>query len=433
MSSFARRDRAQRAIAVVGVDAGKFHHVLVVRPHGLPDSKPLRFATDRTGFEQAVAYIRKQIGVSPVPDEILVGIEFAGSYGFTFAHYLNALGAGFSVVTVLPAHTKRWKEVTHRQPLKTDAKDAIGITDLAAQGHFVAFPFLATTYAELRYLLSARERVATLRRGVITRLRACLDVVFPEFPSFFASVTKPTARALLRAYPGPAALRAAPARAVVTLLKQLSHNHRGRPFYDRLVEAAVNTVAPPASQGAMRDEIPLLIDRLDLYEAQLRTIEAQMCLRLATLPAAQALLTIPNVAPVTAAVILGSLGDPRAYESSRQVLAVAGLSLVERSSGILKGLKRISKRGRPVLRKHAYMFAVRSVHKGGIFRTEYEALLNRNGHKTIPALMAVARKGLKLLFAVAKSERPWTPTIPGQIRADRTGVEVNTGAVRTPR
>src|SRR5579871_610829 len=111
MSAFARRDRAQRAIAVVGVDAGKFHHVLVVRSHGGPDSKPFRFATDRPGFDQAVAYIRDQIGSGAIAGEILVGIEFAGSYGFTFAHYLNALDAGFSVVTVLPAHTKRWKEV----------------------------------------------------------------------------------------------------------------------------------------------------------------------------------------------------------------------------------------------------------------------------------------------------------------------------------
>jgi transposase len=433
MSAIARRERAQRAIAVVGVDAGKFHHVLVVRPRGRPDSRPFRFATDRPGFEQAVAYVRDQIGLGGTASEILVGVEFAGSYGFTFAHYLNALDAGFSVVTVLPAHTKRWKEVAHRQPLKTDAKDAVGITDLAAQGHFVAFPFLATAYAEVRYLLSARERVATLRRGVITRLRTSLDVVFPEFASFFSSVSKPTARTLLRAYPGPAALRTAPTRAVVTLLKQLSHNHRDRAFYDRLLEAAVNTVAPPASQGTMRDEIPLLIDRLDLYEAQLRTLEARMRLVLRTLPAAHALLTIPNVAPVTAAMILGSLGDPKAYDSSRQVLAVAGLSLVERSSGILKGLKRISKRGRPVLRKHAYMFAVRSVHKNGIFRREYEALLSRNGHKTIPALMAIARRGLKLLFSVARSERPWTPALPGPVGVDHIGGEVNVGATEGSR
>jgi transposase len=428
LSAFARRERALHAVAVVGVDAGKFHHVLVVRPRGRPDSKPFRFSTDRMGFEQAVAYIRDQVGSASLEGEILVGIEFAGSYGFTFAHYLHTLNAGLGMVTVLPAHTKRWKEVTHRQPLKTDAKDAIGITDLTAHGHFVAFPFLAPAYAELRYLLSARERVSTLRRGVITRLRAILDVVFPEFGQLFDDVSKRTARTLLRVYPGPTLLCAAPARAVVTLLKQQSNNHIGRAFYDRLLDAAKNTVALPTAQGAVRDEIPLLIDRLNLYEAQLRTLEARMRLTLRTLPAARALVTIPNVAPVTAAVLLGSIGDPKAYDSSRQVLAVAGLSLVERSSGIMQGLKRISKRGRPALRKHAYMFALRSVHQDGIYRKEYEALLGRNGDKKIPALMAIARKGLKLMFAIAKAERSWTPARPGERRVDVTGAMSSTGA-----
>jgi transposase len=124
---------------------------------------------------------------------------------------------------------------------------------------------------------------------------------------------------------------------------------------------------------------------------------------------------------VTAGVFLGSLGDPQAYDSSREILALARLTLVERSSGILKGEKRISKRGRPVLRKHAHMFAVRSVHRGGIFRQEYEALLARNGHKTIPALTAIARQGLRLLFAVARSERPWTPERPVESRTGAGG------------
>ncbi len=78
----------------------------------------------------------------------------------------------------------------------------------------------------------------------------------------------------------------------------------------------------------------------------------------------------------------------------------------------MKGEKRISKRGRPVLRKHAHMFAVRSVHRGGIFRRQYEALLARNGHRPFAALTAIARKGLKLFYAVARSEQPWTPPAP---------------------
>jgi transposase len=269
-------------------------------------------------------------------------------------------------------------------------------------------------YAELRYLLSAREKLSTLRRGVITRLRTSLDVVFPEFPALFCSAVKKTARALLREFPGPEALRRAPKRAVLAVLKRESRNHLKLEAYERLIAAATNTVAVPGAQGAMKDEIPLLIARLDLYEAQMRVIEGAMAERLAELPAARALLTIPHVAPVSAGVFLGSVGDPRAYDSSRQVLALAGLTLVERSSGILKGERRISKRGRPVLRKHAHMFAVRSILKGGIFRADYEALLGRNGRRPFAALTAIARKGLRLFYAVARSERPWTPEPPGR-------------------
>jgi hypothetical protein len=46
--------------------------------------------------------------------------------------------------------------------LKTDAKDAATITDLLAQGHFVSFPFLAPAYADLRYLVTAREWLSLL-------------------------------------------------------------------------------------------------------------------------------------------------------------------------------------------------------------------------------------------------------------------------------
>jgi transposase len=410
---FAKRMLAQQAAAVVGVDAGKFQHAMVVRPRGFADSRPVLFPTTRPGFESAVEAILAQL---PAEDDgasdILVGIEFAGMYGFTLAHYLRSASPRYRIVAILPAHTKRWKEVTHRQPLKTDAKDAVGITDLTAQGHFVAFPFLAPAYAELRHLLSAREKLSTLRRGLITRLRTSLDVIFPEFPTLFASPVKKTARALLREYPGPSALLAAKRRDVLRLLKRESRNHLGKETLDQLLDAARHTVALPGAQGAMKDELPLLLERLDLYERQMAVLEEKMSAITRVLPAARALLTIPNVAPVTAAVFLGSIGDPRAYDSSREVIALAGLTLVERSSGVRTGEKHISKRGRPVLRKHAHMFAVRSVHQGGIFRREYDAILARNGHRTIPALTAIARRGLRLLYAVARDERAWSAEAP---------------------
>jgi transposase len=91
------------------------------------------------------------------------------------------------------------------------------------------------------------------------------------------------------------------------------------------------------------------------------------------------------------------------------VLKLAGLSLVERSSGLLKGHQRISKRGRPVLRRHAFMFALRSVRKDGIYRAEFLKLLANNGGVKMSALTAISRKGLKLMFRVARERRAFLP------------------------
>src|SRR6266699_1351428 len=254
MISFPKRERAQRAAACVGVDAGKFSHTLVVRPKGQADSKPFSFKTTRAGFDDAARFVSGQAG-DPAPADVLVGIEFAGNYGFTFAHYLAALG--FPIVSILPAHTKRWKDVAHNQPFKTDAKDAGTITDLLAQGHFATFPFLEPAYADLRYLVTARERLAWLRRGALTQLRTLLQVVFPEFEEIFPYFTKKTPLVLLRAYPAPLDLLTAPRARVLRLLKTTSRGQLG-------------------AQVRLRHEILLTLDRLALFECQMRVLEDEM-------------------------------------------------------------------------------------------------------------------------------------------------------------
>ena len=96
------------------------------------------------------------------------------------------------------------------------------------------------------------------------------------------------------------------------------------------------------------------------------------------------------------------------------MLKLAGLSLVERSSGILRGKQRISKRGRPILRRMAFIFAVRSIRKDGLYRAAYERLLERNGGKKISALTALARQALTMLFAIARDQRAFTQEAPAQ-------------------
>ena len=404
-----QRGRAQLAGAVVGVDAGKFKHCLVVRPRGGADSKPVTFAATREGFDEATEKILRLSGGTP-PEEILVGIEFAGVYGFTFAYYLQQ--RGFQVVSVLAAHSKRWKEVVHSQSLKTDEKDAGTITDLVAIGQFVSFPFLKKEYAELRYLVSARDNVSIQRTAALTRLKAVLQVVWPEYEQIFPKFQYVTPLKLLARYPGPGDLLKAPKRQVLKLLKEISRNHLGERTYQELVDAAQRTVGLPLAQGALKGEIPLLIEQIDVFARQMELVEARMEEILGTLPEAECLLTIPGVAPVSAAVFLGLIGDPQAYESSRQILKLAGLSLVERSSGTVTGKPRISRRGKPLLRKQAFMLALRAVRSDGMYRQRFEAHVARNGGKKLPVIVALSRDVLCLMFNIARERRHYTPEPP---------------------
>ena len=402
-----------KAAACVGVDAGKFSHTLVVRPQGRADTRPFATRTTRSTYDDAAAFIQQQTN-GAAPQATLVGIEFAGNYGFTFAHYLDQLG--YQVVSVLPAHTKRWKDVAHNQPLKTDAKDAATITDLLAQGHFVSFPFLKPEYAHLRYLSAGRERLSLLRRGGLTQLRTMLQVVFPEFEELFPNMSKKTPLAMLAAYPTPQALLAAPKRSVVKLLRETSRGQHNVDTYDRLIAAAKSTLGLPGAQQSLSREIELATERHELFDRQIADVEGLMVEALTHVPEAASLMSIPMMGPTTAAIFLGAIGDPRAYESAEQILRVAGLSLVERSSGILRGQKRISKRGRPLLRRAAYMFAVRNIRQGGLFRAEYDGLIVRNGGQAMKALGAVMRSSLRLMFSIARDRRTFTVEPPARVR-----------------
>lgn len=345
---------------------------------------------------------------------MLVGIEFAGVYGFTLAHYLDQLG--YRVVSVLPAHTKRWKEVVHGQALKTDEKDAANITDLVAQGRYATFPFLEPIYAELRYLVRDRDTLVRLINRTVAQLKSRLQIVFPEFESVFRDFSKKTPLAVLDAFPTASAiLEASPGR-ILRLLKKTSRGQCGTDTRDALVAAARASVSLPGADPAGR-QIRRLIRRMRLYRKQQAEVEREMEKALRRTPEGPHLLTVPMCAPVTASVFLGLVGNPRAYESSRQIVNLAGLHLTSDQSGTRRGLVRVSKRGKPALRRHLYMFTMRNVRGDGMFREDFLRLTQVEGRPKKEAIVILERKATRLLFSIANERRDYTAEAPAHHRS----------------
>ncbi|MGE5843232.1 MAG: transposase, partial [Deltaproteobacteria bacterium] len=108
-----------------------------------------------------------------------------------------------------------------------------------------------------------------------------------------------------------------------------------------------------------------------------------------------------GIGTVTTAGLIGEVGDFREFGTISEITKLAGLDLFEISSGKHRGRRRISKRGRPLLRKLLYFAAINVVKISGILHEPYQHMLIR-GMPKVKALVAIARKLLRIVFALAR-------------------------------
>jgi transposase len=398
---------ARSFAAHVGVDTGKLTHALVVSGADGRRAKPHTVRIGRESFDAADAHIQSLLPPGVGRERVLVGLEFAGQYGYTFAHDLAR--RGYPVVNVLPSVTKRMKEVEDNSPLKTDAKDAALIARLVAEGKFVRFPLLDPRYVALRHLTMNRHRLAVEGTRYKNRLQSLLDLGWPEFlPLFKDNLMTATPMAILARWPLPEDLLLANRRTLLRVVKDASRNHIGKERVRALLTSAEETVGVRTGADERRVEMMQILDRLALVREQMAEVEIRLEAAVAECPPACALATVPEVGFVTAACIVSELGAPEDYEHPRQVLKLAGMNLIEKSSGLLKGRRRQSKRGRPLLRRQLYLLAGRWCREDrGRYRSYYDALMARNGGFGTKAVCAVARKMVPLLLAVMQSGEPF--------------------------
>lgn len=393
---------ARRFVVHVGVDTGKVFHKLVVRG---PDGRrraPHKVVVSRTGFDEAHAYLRS-LFPNLGPQDFLIGLEFAGHHGYTFAQFLSRLG--YSVVSVQPAHTKRLKEIEDNSPLKSDDKDARLICKLVGDGLFVPFPLLESPYTELKLLVVQRHRLTVEQTRFKNRLQTILDLAWPEYLTIFSNLTKRTPLAILERWPLPQDILKASTRTVQRFARQTSRGQVKLPQVRALLDSARETVALTDGVDQRRCEINFLLERWRLLREQMQEVDTQIEALVQCCPEALALTSVPEVSTLCAATIVAELGTPSTFVHPAQILKLAGMNLVGRDSGLsVRGRRWQSKRGRPMLRRQLFLLAGRWCSPRGLLRDDYLRLRERNGNCRTKAVAAIARKIVPVLFAVMKND-----------------------------
>lgn len=388
---------------IAAVDIGKGFNMGYARCPDHSEIKPFEFANNRAGFEQfwnRLAEAREAKGL----DSIVVGFESTGAYGEPLQHFLKSKPV--RLVQVNPMHTKRVKELQGNSPNKTDRKDPKIIADIIALGHSLTVVIPEGAAAELRRLTLARERTHKRRTALYNQLQDLVFIRFPEFLQIITNVKTKTAHHLLQTYSSPQDMVAAGLENLVADVKRVSKGRMASAKAKDLFEAAKGSAGIVEGRFSIGLEIQETLKAIAAIDDFVVRLETEMSHYLDKVPYSRLLLSMKGIGRVTAAGLIGEVGDFNSFNTQKELLKHAGLDLFEISSGKLRGSRRISKRGRPLLRKLLFFAAINTVRKGGVMHEHYQRYLE-NGMKKIKALVAIARKLLGIIFALVRTQREY--------------------------
>jgi transposase len=361
-------------------------------------TKSFRFDNTREGFEKfwcMTVASKNRFGC----DEVLVGYESTGPYAEPLVHYLA--NKQVNIVQVNPMHTKKMKEVHDNSPLKTDDKDSRVIADIIRLGRALTIVVPEGDAACLRRLNNARERHVGEQTAFLNRLQQLVFLIFPEFKTVLKNMKGKTAQHILKRYTLPERIGALSKGALGEEMRKRSMGKFGIKEAESLIGLARETVGIKEGLAGIFMDIRHILTQLEAERRFISEIEAEMGAILGRIPYSVRLLSIKGLGTVSVAGLIGEVGDFSKFGTQSEIMKLAGLDLYEISSGKRKGQRRISKRGRGLLRKILFYAAIQMIRKNGIMY-DYYARLTGRGMERMRALIAVSRKLLRIIHAIVR-------------------------------
>ncbi len=226
-------------------------------------------------------------------------------------------------------------------------------------------------------------------------------MIFPEFSQQMKDFKTKSAQYLLKHFPAPEDILACGLGPLTDVLRKVSRGKLGAERARGLYEAAQDSVGIREGRESILFEIQEILSNIEASDRFVSRLEKELSKHLQEIPASRYLLSMNGIGEITAAGLIGEVADFDNFHTISEVTKLAGLDLFEISSGKHRGMRRISKRGRPLMRKLLYFAALNTVRKGGVMHEKYRAYLDRGMVKT-KALVAIGRKILGILFALVR-------------------------------
>ena len=347
----------------VGVDIGKKTHMagfisttLLSRHQRFESCPALSFDNSREGFRALVDRISAYVPLA----QVYVVMEVTGHYHRPLLQYLQEV----EIPTYIMHVQKRQEGL-----LKSDKRDALGLGNLLfnqlEKGIQVGDPMQAVrrlappteAASELRGMVQHRHELtveSTRRRNKLTSI---CDEVFPEFTQILKDPNLPTALAMRKRFPTPAAIATSSLSALQGVRgKNRSLSDARLLELQRLAAQSIGTKDAARLRG-LTFEQEQLIAELELIQRHLERLEAEISQIVEHSREGKILTSIPGIGPSQAAAIIASIGNIANFERASQLKSYFGWAPSVSQSGSSLDHVRLTPRGQRQM-KHAMYLVV---------------------------------------------------------------------------
>jgi len=403
--------RRSDAYLIVGIDVAKDkHHTFMGNATGKSLLRKLVFENNLEGFRKLLERsdaVKTQNALS----KIVFGMEPTGNYHKPLGAYL--IRCGRHVVLVTGKAVKNNRELLDGRWDKNDDKDAANVADLVSRAKCLYYDYPSSSINDLRQLLSLRRRLKKEEHSLRMRIRNnLLAQYFPELDRFY-SACESESLAIVRWCLDPGRIAGMELDEFFSMVTRTKRGVAQKLRLQKIHRLAVESIGCPLGPAAEL-EATLLVQKLKEVRGQLKQVADQMediCLQFAEY---NWLLSIPGFGPYVAARVLASISNPWRFDSSNQVLKMAGYDLGANRSGKRSddAVPVISKRGNSELRYALYQAAhVASTRNRDFIGYFTRILRGRERERGIKTKMKVklAAKMLKIAWTLMRKQEVFDP------------------------
>lgn len=381
----------------LGIDIGKRNHVAsLIDENSKVLFKAFSFSNTLDGANSLIEKLSIHISDK---SNVEIGMEATGHYWLSVYSFL--IENKYTVHVVNPIQTDGWRKGTEIRKRKTDIIDSVLIADLIRYGNFDETSLSDEDTMSLRNLSRFRNYLVSSIGDLKRKVICVLDQTFPEYSTVFSNIFGETSKELLLRFQTADDFENISSNQLNELLEKVSLKQFTKNKVAQISKLAANSFGLKFCQNSFSLQLKLLIEQIKFIEAQVSDVDNEISVILDKIKSP--ITTIPGIANVTAAVILGEIGDISRFSNASKLAAYAGIDAsVSQSGNYISSNNKMSKRGSPYLRKALFQAALIAAFHDPVFSAFYQKKRNEGKHH-LTAIGAVARKLCSTIFAVLKN------------------------------